>query len=276
MVSSDNLDFLEKQDYRYIVALKKRQSSELEDIIESDLSKYTQIADNLKALEVARGQSLRYIICHNPQKAEDDCAFRQGAIKEACEKLEKLSKSIAAGRIKRQRPITVKAVKALLKKNALRYFTFEINPFSYHLKDEVVAKEEVLDGKYILKTNVKELSTEEVIGSYKNLAQVERAFRSIKDFIRLRPIYHYKPQRVKAHVFICVLAYLIEKMIDQDLSRRGLHLTATKALEALDEVRLIESQLGNKTFKCVTELNKSHRDIFSSCGLQRVPEAIPV
>lgn len=276
LVSSDNLDFLQQEDYQYIVALKKRQSLEVEDILEPDLSKYTQIEDNLKALEVTKGQSLRYIICHNTEKAKDDFFFREEAIRQAQEKLEKLSKSIASGRLKRQKPITVKVVKALLKKNALKYFAFEVDPFSYHLKDEVITKEELLDGKYILKTNVKELSVEEVIRSYKVLSSVEQAFRSIKDFIRLRPIYHYKPQRVKAHVFICVLAYLIEKIIDQDLCHKNLTLTATKALELLDQVRLVESQLGNKTFKCITELNKKHRDIFLAVGLQRVPEAIPV
>lgn len=276
MVTSDNLDFLQQEDYQYIVALKKRQSSEVEDILEPDLSKYTQIEDNLKAIEVTKGQSIRYLICHNSEKTKDDCAFREKAIKEAQEKLGKLSQSIASGRIKRQKPITVKVVKALLKKNTLKYFTFEVDPFSYHLKDEVIAKERVLDGKFILKTNVKELSTKEVIQSYKNLASVERAFRSIKDFIRLRPIYHYKPQRVKAHVFICVLAYLIEKIIDRDLHRRNLTFTAAKALELLDEVRLIENQLGNKTLKCITELNRKHRDIFSAVGLQKVPEVIVV
>lgn len=276
LVSSDNLEFLQQEDYRYIVALKKRQSHEVEDIIEPDLSKYTQIEDNLKALEVTKVQSIRYIICHNSEKAKDDRSFRKEAIKQAQERLEKLSKSIASGRVKRQKSITVKVVKALLKKNTLKYFSFEVNPFSYYLKDEVIVKERLLDGKYILKTNVKELSTKEVIQSYKNLAQVERAFRSIKDFIRLRPIYHYKPRRVKAHVFICVLAYLIEKIIDQGLSRRALPYKATKALELLDEVRLIENQLGNKTLKCITKLDKRHRDIFSAVGLQRIPEAIPV
>lgn len=275
MVSSENLDFLEQEDYQYIFALKKRQSQEVDDIIQADLSKYQSIDDNLKALEVNKGY-LRYIICHNSLKAQDDRLFRQEAISQAEAKLKVIRTSFKAGRIKRQKPITIRTVKALLKKNTFKYFDFKVSPFEYHLKQEVIAKEEILDGKYILKTNVKELSMQEIIQSYKNLSCVERAFRSIKDFIRLRPIFHYKPQRVKAHVFICVLAYLIEKIIDKRLLTRNLNLTAIKALELLDEVRLIENQLGNKTLKCITELNKTHREIFSAIGIKRVPEAIPV
>jgi len=275
MVSQENLNFLEKETYQYIIALRKRQSKEIEDIIEPDLSKYQSIDDNLKALEVNRGH-LRYIICHNLQKARDDRLFRQEAISQAEAKLEVIRTSFQQGRIKRQKPITIRTVKTLLKKNTFKYFDFKVSPFEYHLKQEIIAKEAILDGKYILKTNVKELSMQEIIQSYKNLSCVERAFKSIKDFLRLRPIFHYKPPRVKAHVFICVLAYLIEKVIDKKLIGHKLNLTAVRALELLDEVRLIENQLGDRTLKCITELNKTHRDIFSAIGLKRIPEAIPV
>lgn len=275
MVSQENLDFLEKETYQYIVALKKRRSKEIEDIIEADLSKYQSVDDNLKALEVNRGH-LRYIICHNSQKAEDDRLFRQEALAQAEDKLKVIRTSFEQAKIKKQKSLTARIAKALLKKNAFKYFDFKVSPFEYHLKEEAIAKEEILDGKYILKTNVKELSIQEIIQTYKNLSSVERAFRSIKDFIRLRAIFHYKPERVKAHVFICVLAYLIEKIIDKKLKLYKLNLTSTKALELLDEVRLVKNQLGNKTLKCITELNKTHKAIFSAVGLTKIPEVIPV
>jgi len=65
-----------------------------------------------------------------------------------------------------------------------------------------------LDGLFILKTNVLDIKAYEIVKTYKNLCQVEDAFREIKDFLKLRPIYHYSPQRVKGHVMVCVLAYL--------------------------------------------------------------------
>ena len=77
-------------------------------------------------------------------------------------------------------------------------------------------REEYLDGKFFLKTNLPAdtFSTTEVVGSYKQLQTVERAFKELKNFLKIRPMYHYTDDRVKAHVFICVLAYTMERILE--------------------------------------------------------------
>lgn len=273
LVTQGNLDFLKKEDYQYIVALRKRQSQEALDIIDPNLSNYETMEEGLKALEVKEG-NLRYLICHNLEKEQDDRKFREDALKEAQEKLEKIIQSISKGKLKRQKPIIIKTAKILLKKKTLKFFNFSFDKkgnFSYSLNPDVVAKERILDGKYILKTNVKDLTPREIISSYKNLASVERAFRTIKDFIRLRPIYHYKPLRVKAHVFICVLAYLIEKVIEKILHEAGIGLSAQSALEKLDTLRLIENKLGEQAIRCITKFDKEQKGILAAFGIKNIP-----
>lgn len=276
LVSQPNLDFIQESSYQYIVALRKRQSASTFEIIEPDLTKYTQIKDNLLALDISSGDT-RYIICHNKDKVKDDLEFRNRAIEEAKEKLLKLEESIAKGRIREEKAITVRVVKSLIKKHALKFFDFSFKPaFSWHLRTDIVAKEALLDGKYILYTDVKEqaLSTKEVINAYKNLTQVEHAFRTMKDFIRLRPIYHWNETRVKAHVFICVLSYLIEKIIDNTLTQKGIQNSAITALNWLDDLRVVENKLGNQTLMCTTRLEKEQKEILSAFGIKNIPRVL--
>jgi len=72
---------------------------------------------------------------------------------------------------------------------------------------------------------------------------VENAFREMKDFLKIRPIYHHVEIRVRTHVLICVLAYTIEKILDRGLSDEDIDLSAREACELLDEVRLVENQV---------------------------------
>jgi hypothetical protein len=96
-----------------------------------------------------------------------------------------------------------------------KHFRYEIeeNSFSYRRSSESITAEAALDGLYVIRTSVQksELTTEETIRAYKDLSTVERAFRSAKSVdLHVRPIYHRLPERVRAHVFLCLLAYYVE------------------------------------------------------------------
>jgi hypothetical protein len=89
----------------------------------------------------------------------------------------------------------------------------EDDSFTYQRKQANIEKEESLDGVYIIRTNVpaEVLSSEQAVRNYKSLASVERAFRSLKTVdLHVRPIHHREPDRVRAHIFLCMLAYYVE------------------------------------------------------------------
>ena len=101
------------------------------------------------------------------------------------------------------------------KRKVKKHFALEIadERFDYRRKDAQIAEEAALDGFYVLRTSVPagELSAPQVVRSYKALAQAERAFRTLKGpELELRPIHHRLEERVRAHAFLCLLAYYLE------------------------------------------------------------------
>lgn len=114
----------------------------------------------------------------------------------------------------------------------------------------------------------------EVVKAYKSLCQVEDAFREIKDFLKLRPIYHYSAGRVRGHVMVCVLAYLIEKILEGALKETTLGLSPREALEHLDTLRLVENRLNGRSLLCVTTPSKEHRQILKSVGITNLPRIL--
>lgn len=277
MVSPVNLSYLEKNLYQYIVALRKRRSKEIANLLRRVSDKnYQKISDNLKVLEV-KIEQIKYLICHNPQKARDDKIFREALITKTKKALDALSKRVKQKKLKRSKLIITRFSEIVSKYNTKKFFLFSCEgdrEFEYKLNDDVLKLEESLDGVYILKSNCLDLSATEIITAYKNLTEVEEAFREIKDFLRLRPIYHYSPDRVRAHIFVCVISYLIEKILLEHLAEKDFKLSARMALEILDDVRLIENQLGNDTIWSVTEIDKEQQTIFDSLGIRNIPRTI--
>ena len=96
-----------------------------------------------------------------------------------------------------------------------KHFSLNItdDSFTYERNKHSIAAEAALDGIYIIRTSVEStlLTSEEIVRTYKSLSQVERAFRSFKSVdLKIRPIYHRLPDRVRAHIFLCMLAYYVE------------------------------------------------------------------
>merc|ERR1711975_196523 len=110
--------------------------------------------------------------------------------------------------------IALRVGKVLNKYKINKYYNLDITDsgFSYERKQELISEEIALDGVYILRTSVDKTLMDgfEVVKAYKSLSSVEEAFRCYKSIdLKVRPIYHYKGDRVKAHIFLCMLAYYV-------------------------------------------------------------------
>ncbi|MGI0480471.1 hypothetical protein ACN4EE_06740 [Geminocystis sp. CENA526] len=133
---------------------------------------------------------------------------------------EELNKIVSATQrekraLKEKDKIIVRVTRVMNKYKVNKYYNLEIKEgsFNYSRKLDLIAQERALDGVYVIRTSVKEdqMSSEETVIAYKNLSQVEKAFRCYKSIdLKVRPIYHYKGERVKAHIFLCMLAYYVE------------------------------------------------------------------
>lgn len=145
--------------------------------------------------------------------------------------MEKIKRSVETGRLKNREKILKKTTLALDKTNR-KYFSYSFpkeGSFSYSLARKTLREEEGLDGIFIIKSTAYDLSPQELIRQYKNLTQVERAFKEIKDFLHIRPIRHHRDRRVRAHFLICVLSYLLEKILEKRMREAHLDVTARDA-----------------------------------------------
>jgi hypothetical protein len=159
----------------------------------------------------------RLVACFNPLLAEQRRRKRQELLEATEKELGRIAKQV----VRRSRTpfgkdeIGTKVGKVINRFKVGKHFTVTIGEgsFSFVRNEPLIHREEVLDGIYVIRTSepVERLSAEDTVRSYKNLTQVERAFRSLKGIdLLVRPIWHHTEDHVRAHIFICMLAYYVE------------------------------------------------------------------
>ena len=157
----------------------------------------------------------RLVACRNPELAKLRAHKRQALLAATVKELEKVRAMVARGRLKGQDAIGVRVGKGVNKYKVAKHIRLEIDDarLEFHIDEEQVAAEAALDGLYVVRTSVPpaRLSAEDTVRSYKRLSAVERAFRSLKTLaLKVRPIHHRREPRVRAHIFLCMLAYYVE------------------------------------------------------------------
>jgi DDE family transposase len=167
----------------------------------------------------------RLVVCRNPLLA-DERRRKRGELLAATEReLEKIQRATERrkNRLKGKDAIGLRVGKILGRFKVGKHFRLEISESSFRFSRDVtqIEREAALDGIYVIRTSLPaaEMDTDETVRSYKRLAQVERAFRSIKTVdLHLRPIRHRLENRVRAHVLICMLAYYVEWHMRESLA----------------------------------------------------------
>ncbi len=159
----------------------------------------------------------RLIVCRNPLLAEERARKREDLLRATERELDKITVATrrSKSRLKGQARIALRVGGVIGRFKVAKHFRLRITDhgFGYQRDPERIAREAALDGIYVIRTNVPRarLSAEGAVHSYKQLATVERAFRSLKTVdLKVRPIYHWKAHRVRVHVLLCMLAYYVE------------------------------------------------------------------
>jgi hypothetical protein len=159
----------------------------------------------------------RLVVCRNPSLAHERARKREELLQATEKNLEKIA--VATRRPKRRLKgkdrIGLRVGKVIHRHRVAKHFILEIGEesFAYQRDEAKIAEEAALDGLYVVRTSVPAacLGSESTVRAYKDLAKVERAFRSMKTVdLKVRPIYHWLDDRVRAHVFLCMLAYYVE------------------------------------------------------------------
>ncbi len=272
MVSRGNLEALRKAGYSYIVGLRKRAGSRCLEAVEGiEEGQWQQIEEGLRVAEAEGGDGERIIICHSEAREEEEREILAGRLARGEEALGRVASS------RRGQAALIGAGRALREAKAGRYFGVwldESGRLCFARRQEAVAREEMMLGMYFLLTDAGELGAEEIAGAYKQLQRVEAAFRQMKDFLRLRPIYHWRQRRVEAHVFVCVLAYLLERLLELKLAEAGVELSARRALEEVGCVSVVEVEARGQRMKLVTRPTAEARAVLRAVGIGRLGRVI--
>jgi Transposase DDE domain len=206
--------------------------------------RYQAVRDNLRVKEVRLDPGVdpvpgrRWIVCHNPVEADRDAARRNQQLAAIATELERIAaaraadaKRAVAKAARSGKPATVsdtphrKAECALRDHPALgRWLRQDPRTGRLAIDRAKVAAEARLDGKYLLATSDPDLSAEDVALGYKNLMEAERAFRTMKSTLDLRPVYHRLDARIRAHVLLCWLALLLIRVAERRTGHTWRHL----------------------------------------------------
>ncbi len=178
---------------------------------------------NFAEITDARYPGERLICCRNPALAAQRAAKRESLLAATETELEKIAAQVAAARLKGAGKIGVKVGKVINKRKVGKHFITDIadGRLSWRRDQGKIAAEAELDGIYVIRTSAAEekLGTAETVEAYKDLGNLERDFWSMKaEDIDLRPIYHYLENRVRAHVFLCMLATYLTRHLRQALA----------------------------------------------------------
>jgi len=212
MVTKANLELLSSADAGWITALKAPQIQKLARQGTLQLSLFDQA--NLAEITSGDYPGERLIVCRNPLVAQERARKRSELLDATERGLQDIAQRVERGTLTGADQIGLAVGPALKRYKVRKHFDVQItdSTFAWTRKTEQIEAEAALDGIYVLRTNLArgELPTSEVVRSYKNLEQVERAFRTLKGpELEIRPIHHHLEDRVRAHVFLCMLAYYL-------------------------------------------------------------------
>lgn len=213
MVTKANLELMREADgIGWITALKAPQIQKLarQQVLQLSLLDQTNLAEITS--EDYPGE--RLIVCRNPLVAAERARKRQELLQATEQGLAEIAQRVERGTLHGADQIGLAVGPALKRYKVKKHFEIQITDttFTYQRKTEQINTEAALDGIYVLRTSVQdtELDNGQVVRSYKNLEQVERAFRTFKGpELQIRPIHHRLDDRVRAHVFLCMLAYYL-------------------------------------------------------------------
>src|SRR6516165_7333605 len=256
--SAENRRYLRKGGGSYIIGETIRSGSAEAAAALSRQGRYKDVAGNLKVKEVRIADDERFVICFNPEAAERDAAVRARMIAH----LEEATRG--SDQLSRDKRAELRGVIST-KPGLNRYL--RVTPGGLLRTDATKAKaEENLDGKYLLRTADPKLSAEDIAVGYKQLLEVERGWPDMKQVIDLRPVYHRREDRIRAHVLLCWLALLLARIAENACGD-----TWPNLRRELDRIHVGTFTGPAGTFRQRTEMTKPQLTILKALEISAPP-----
>ncbi|MDP3768710.1 MAG: IS1634 family transposase, partial [Dehalococcoidia bacterium] len=243
--SAENRRTLSLGGGKYILSSRMRAGDEVTEQVLKRAGRYQKVADNLEVKEVIVGDGerrRRYVVCYNPHEAERQRRHRESRISELHAALETL-------RQPERGASHAKRACALLVSGRYGRYLRQTRRGVLKIDRAAIAAEAKLDGKWVVTSNDDTLSAEDLALGYKQLMRVEQCWRMMKSGLRTRPVFHWTAPRIGAHITLCVLALLLERLADRRAGDTWRNIVAQ-----LDTVKVVEYERADTRVRQTTEL----------------------
>ena len=224
-------------------------------------------------------QGHRLVVAHNPQRAAEQTRERLSRIQALELRAAQLAGKLDAqdaGKAQRGRRLSDSGAKArffheVSDAHLARIIKVDLKSdlFTYEIDEAALARAQLMDGKLMLVTNVKDMKADEVVRRYKSLADIERGFRVLKSEIEIAPVYHRLPERIRAHASICFMALILYRVMRQRLKRAGSDLSPESALADLRRIQRHSVRIDNgEPIQGVSTIHPRQADVLAALNIK--------
>lgn len=276
MSSTLNLEALNTAQMKFVTRLSNSTMESL--LAELPQDKQLELGDRTRVVEVLH-QGKRNVIAGGDWRQQRDEERRALRMAKAQNALEKLA-GVTRKKVDPQK-LASQAGRALERLKAHKYFTYHVNTqgrLEWEKKKEIIERETQRDGWYLLHTNspVESCSKEEILSQYKGLLDVEEAFCQLKSYLEVRPIRHWRVDRVRNHVRLCFVAYWMSARLGREWRGSGETGEVPRILRRLQTIRIGRLQAGRKTTQTLmTNVPKALNETLEKLGLIKLFATLP-
>jgi len=291
MVTQGNLEQLVEQGQGYLVGVRRRGNANMPKWLAAvDESKWADCPVGITAgeksdpphtrvQEVASGQEgMRVFVIDSDERREYEQKMRERSMQRVREKLEKLQRRVQERELTDAALIGAAAQRIMQAHHGHRYYRWSLQEgrFRFEEDPEHLGREKQIEGKYLIATSEPRVEAQEAVRMYKELSEVERGFRCLKDVLEMRPIYHRKAERVRAHIFVATLGLLLTRLLERRLKEAGIPLSAEQALQAAATISVVRFRLDQKRSRTgVTTGSSQARQVLKVLGIAETKPPTP-
>jgi len=246
MSSAENRRTLALGNGKYILAARMRAGDEVTHDVLARAGRYKPVRDNLRVKEVVVGEGerrQRYVVCHNPAEEERQREHRAKLVAELEAELASMQQGKERGHSKR--------ACELLASGRYGKYLRQTGRGKLRLDRAAVREAARYDGKWVITSNDDTLTAEDLALGYKQLMRVEQCWRQMKSGLRMRPVFHFRPWRIQAHVTISVLALLLERIAEIRTGDTWRNVAAQ-----LEKIQVVEYDRGEARIRQTTEVRR--------------------
>ena len=263
MNSADNRRRLSLGNGKYILGSRMRAGDEVTKDVLGRSGRYKVVRDNLRVKEVSVGDGerrQRYVVCHNPDEQARQRQHRDKVIAELDAELSTMQQSAAHGKLSAR-------ARELLTSGRYGKYLRETERGDICINRAAIHNEERYDGKWVITSNDDTLTSEDLALGYKQLLRVEQCWRHLKSGLKMRPVFHYLPSRIHAHVSICVLALLLERVAEIRTGQTWRNLAAQ-----LQKIQVIEYDRGDARIQQTTAVRPEAERLLKMLNIAPPPK----